>query len=307
MNSVGSELIKAPALARGFAILALVAREPGLGFSEIRGRLDLPKSSTHHLLATLCQLNALRLLADGGYVLGLHLVELAGLANRHHVLESEALPRLQLLSRTVQLTCHLGVIEGNEAVYLARIEGSSDIRINSWVGKRFPLNRSALGKVLLAWLPPAEAEQIIAQIAFEPAMPNTLRDAAALTAHLALVRERGWATDDEEDAPNIRCLAAPVRDQDGRVVAAISAVGTVLEIDQQRFARLAPIVMQAADGLALTVFGASSQSAAAPARTKPARTQPSRAEPVRAQPVRGKPTGTETTAAPLGARHGRRS
>ncbi len=246
---------KAPALTRAFAILDLVAREPGLSFTAIHSRLGLPKSSAHHLVSTLRDLGALKVRGDGGFGIGLHLFELAALTSQHRRLESEALPHLRALARDVQLTCHLGVLEGHEAVYLARVECDLDIRINSWVGKRFPLHCSALGKALLAWLPAAELEEILGLIPFEARAPNTITDAALFKTHLGLVRSRGWATDDEEDVLNIRCIAAPIYDRESCVAAAISAVGTTTQIGPDRFAHLAPRLCDAAEAISRGVFG----------------------------------------------------
>ena len=229
----------APALTRGLDILDLIAREPGLGFAEIRDRLALPNSSCHHLIATLCQLGALQVRADRGYVLGLRLFELGANAANQRQLHDLALPMLKKLAQDVQLTCHLGVMEGAEAVYLLKVEGSREIRVNTWVGKRLSLHSSSLGKVLLAGLPEGELGGILEQINWERKTPHSIVDPDAFRSHLQAVRERGWAIDDEEDLINIRCVAAPVRDMQGQVVAAISAVGTVLDISQDRFDELA--------------------------------------------------------------------
>lgn len=229
----------APALTKGFAILDLIAREPGLGFAEIRDRLGLPNSSCHHLITTLCQLGALQACADRGYVLGLRLFELGAQAGNQRQLHELALPMLRRLAQDVQLTCHLGVMEGAEAVYLLKVEGGREIRVNTWVGKRLSLHSSSLGKVLLAGLPASELDAVLARVTWERKTPRSIVDPAEFLRHLEGVRERGWAFDDEEDLANIRCVAAPVRDMQGRVVAAISAVGTVLDISRDGFEQLA--------------------------------------------------------------------
>lgn len=229
----------APALTKGFAILDLIAREPGLSFAAIRDRLGLPNSSCHHLITTLCQVGALQVRSDRGYVLGLRLFELGAMAANQRQLHDLALPMLKRLAQDVELTCHLGVMEGAEAVYLLKVEGNREIRVNTWVGKRLSLHSSSLGKVLLAGLPENELEQILAQVSWERKTPHSIVDPNVFRSHLQTVRERGWAIDDEEDLINIRCVAAPVRDMQGHVVAAISAVGTVLDISQGRFEELA--------------------------------------------------------------------
>jgi DNA-binding IclR family transcriptional regulator len=243
-----------PALTRGFAILELVAKHPGLDFTAIHGRLALPKSSTHNLLGTLSRLGVLRMRPDRGFVLGLKLTELGAFAASHHFVEAESIPLLRALASELQLTCHLGVIEGAEAVYLSKIECDQPIKVDSWVGKRFSLHSSALGKVLLAWLPEAELQQALAAINWVQATPHTIPSQAAMHAHLQLVRTRGWATDDEENVPNIRCVAAPVFDRHQNVAAAISAVGTILQLDQPRFELIAPRLVAVANEISRRAF-----------------------------------------------------
>jgi DNA-binding IclR family transcriptional regulator len=244
-----------PALVRGFAILDLVGKNPGLDFTAIHTRLGLPKSSAHNLLITLSQLGVIRMQPDRGFVLGLKLTELGNFAVAQRFSEAEFQPLLRSLAAELRLTCHLGVMEGHEAVYLSKVECDHPIQVNSWVGKRFPLHCSALGKVLLAWLPEAEQERILAQILWTRNTRHTIVDAAAMRAHLRQVRARGWATDDEENVLDIRCVAAPVFDRDKTVVAAISAVGTVLQVEKGQFAILAPRLIEVANEISRRIFG----------------------------------------------------
>lgn len=222
----------APALTKGFAILNLIAKEPGLNLTAIKDRLGLPSSSCHHLVTTLCQLGALQQQpVQGGYILGLKLFELGTIAANQRRIEEFALPALKALAQELQLTCHLGVMEGSEAVYLLKVEGNSSIQVNTWVGKRLSLHSSSLGKVLLAWLPEQALEKKLSHIGWQTKTASTLTSPDAYRQHLIGVRQQGWAFDNEEDIVNIRCLAAPITDSSGQVIAAISAVGTVLDID----------------------------------------------------------------------------
>ncbi len=236
----------APALTKGFAILGLVAQEPGLSFAAIRTKLGMPNSSCHHLVTTLCRLGALQMQPNRGYVLGLRLFELGTIAASQRRLGEFSLPALKLLAQDTRLTCHLGVMEGNEAVYLLKVEGNNEIRVNTWEGKRLSLHSSSLGKVLLAWLPTAELEEKLGNLNWETKTVNTIATAEVLQTHLEEVRKRGWAFDDEEDIANLRCVAAPIVDADGRIIAAISAVGTILNISKDRFKSLAEQVCRTA-------------------------------------------------------------
>jgi DNA-binding IclR family transcriptional regulator len=244
-----------PALVRGFAILDLIGKNPGLDFTAIHTRLRLPKSSAHNLLTTLSQLGVIRIQPDRGFVLGLKLTELGNFAAAQRFSEAEFLPLLRSLAAELRLTCHLGVMEGREAVYLSKVECDHPIQVNSWVGKRFSLHCSALGKVLLAWLPETELARNLAQIIWTPNTRHTIVDAGAMRAHLQQVRARGWATDDEENVPNIRCVAAPVFDRNSTVVAAISAVGTILEVEKGQFEILAPRLIEVANEISHRAFG----------------------------------------------------
>lgn len=245
-----------PALSRGCAILDFIAKHPGADFTAIHSALNLPKSSTHNLLAALSQLGLIGSQGTRGYVLGLKLAELGNIAAGQRFSVTEFTPLLRRLADELQLTCHLGVMEGREAVYLSKVECDHPIKVDSWVGKRFSLHCSALGKVLLAWLPEAELSRLFTEISWTRNTRTTITDPEHMRAHLALVRQRGWATDDEENVPNIRCVAAPVFDREGHVVAAISAVGTILQVSTERFESIAPKLLMVSEEISRSAFGA---------------------------------------------------
>jgi DNA-binding IclR family transcriptional regulator len=244
-----------PALFPGFAILDLIAANPGLDFTAVHSKLGLPKSSTHNLLSSLCKLGALRLQVGKTYTLGLKLAELGNFAAGERFIEAMALPLLRRLGAELYLTCHLGVREGREAVYLSKVQCDHPIKVDSWVGKRFSLHCSALGKVLLAWLPAADLDRALAEIEWRKNTDKTITNPAEMKRHLAAVRDCGWAIDDEENVPEIRCIAAPIFDRRGRVAAAVSAVGTVLQVTPGRFETLAPRLLNAAAEISRVTFG----------------------------------------------------
>lgn len=244
-----------PALPKAFAILNLVAQEGGIGFTAIQKRLGLPKSTVHQMIATLRDLGALQQTSDGGYMLGLRLSELGAIAANQRTIERVALPFLKKLSLEVGMTCHLGVLEGDDPIYLAKVEAEQDIKINTWVGKRLSLYRSSLGKVLLAWQPEADLDRLLSGIEWVAKTPKSLPDEAAVRRHLVGVREAGWATDDEEDMLNVRCVSAPVFDRHHKVVAAISVVGTVLQVSPDDFPRLAERTCAVADDISRNFSG----------------------------------------------------
>ncbi len=249
--------LRVPAIGKAVALLDVLAREPGLGFTGIQDRLGMPKSSTHHLLSTMTELGLITQKSTGGYGLGIKLLELASIAKESIDLQREAMPLLREFAQQVQLSCHLGILEQGEAVYLARVEGARDIVVKSHVGQRFPVNCSALGKCLVAWMTPSALEIVITNLSFKKRMPKTIMNSADFRTQLSSVRRRGWAIDDEEQAPNCRCIAAPICDRDGVVVAAISAVGTLEQVDDKRVKVLAAQVIKAADAISQHVYNTS--------------------------------------------------
>jgi DNA-binding IclR family transcriptional regulator len=243
-----------PALGKAVAVLEVIAREPGLRFTGIRERLGLPNSSAHHLISTMCELGLIKARPSGGFGLGLKLLELASIANESNDLQRDAMPLLRQFAQRVQLTCNIGVLDKGEAVYIGRVEGSRDIIVKSHVGQRFSVHCSALGKSLIAWLPADPLDALISSVVFEKRTPKTITNAADFRRQLGDVRRRGWALDDEEQVLNCRCVAAPIRDRDGVVVAAISAVGTLKQVEDGRLEAIAAQVMDAASAISEFVY-----------------------------------------------------
>jgi len=239
-----------PALARALDILEFIAQRREASFTEIFTCLGLPKSSTYQLLGTLAGRGYVRHAGDSSrYSLGFKLFELGNQAVSGLDIRAEALPILHKLVEQTKETCHLGVLDGVEGVYLAKLEGSQPVRLNSWEGKRLFLHCTAMGKALLAFQDEDAREQLIAEAGLKPMTENTITDPELLRSHLALVRERGWALDDQENEPHIRCVGAPVRDIHDKVVAAISISGLATRFDGEYLLTIAELVRRAADEL----------------------------------------------------------
>lgn len=242
-----------PALDKTLRICAYLGEVGQASFSQIHQALDLPKSSTYTLLGAMVTHGLLRLDHDGKYWLGLRLYELGNRAVASFDIKREAMPILYELREKTQLTCHLSVLQGREAIYLAKLESPQSVIVRSWTGKRVQLHCSALGKALLAWKDEAELDQIFPQEAlpvFNAATPATRSELKRL---LQQTRERGWAIDNGEEVPEVRCLAAPVRDAQGEVMAAISASGVSYQIPDSRLEELAILVRAAGIALSRTL------------------------------------------------------
>jgi DNA-binding IclR family transcriptional regulator len=228
------------ALLHGLAILDLYsADERVLSVGEIGRRLGVHKSSASRLAATLGAAGYLEAAgAPGRYRLGTKLLGLAAL-----VADGDALPRIAvpILERIVQRTGetgHVAVLDGTESVTVAVVDGWQSVRMHSRVGKRSPAHATAIGKALLSGLPDDEVRARYGDRALERRTPRTIRSAGSLLEHLAEARAEGWAADAEELETGLRCVAAPVTDHTGAVVAAVGLSGPAGRLTPAVTARL---------------------------------------------------------------------
>lgn len=244
---------RVPALMRTKRILDLLSEQEA-DMPEMIDKLGLPKSTVYGLLRTLEELGFVRRLpANQKYTLGFRLYELGILAVSRVSIRDQAIPFLQKLVQSEKVTCHLGALDGNEAVYLLKVDPKDSILINSWEGKRISLNRSAMGKILLAWQPREKQRDLIDSLEFIQATPKTIMDKDEFINHVADVKQRRWAMDDEEDILGIRCVAAPVFTPEGTVRYVLSASGTTQKINEEVIPSLQKKVMETAHEISLAL------------------------------------------------------
>jgi DNA-binding IclR family transcriptional regulator len=223
-----------PAVAKALDILEYIGTHDSVTLQDIVRDLSLPKTSAYQVMRTLLSRKYLRRTRiPGGHALGLKLFVLGNQAIGQIDIRTEAMPLLYELMNSVRQTCHLGVLEGNEAVYMAKVDCPSSAAVRSWVGKHFSLWSTAMGKVLLAWRDPQEVKTLL--LGHPPVSPteNTITDVDEYLNQLVLVRMRQWALDDRENVPHIRCLAAPVFGSQGNAVGAISISALAEMINEQ--------------------------------------------------------------------------
>ncbi|KNC91998.1 IclR family transcriptional regulator [Trabulsiella odontotermitis] len=226
------ESSKVPALTRAIEILDLIARRGPCSAAIIIDELGIPKSTAYLLLGELKKQRFLSLDIQDNYCLWTKLVELAGHAVSRMDLRELARPRLTRLMDECGLLCHLGIIDRDNAYYILKIESPATISVRSHEGKSLSLNRSGIGKCLLAWQPAPVQEAIVAGLDWEKTTPTTITDAHQFKEELARIRARGWSYDNGEDYSDVRCVAAPVFNASNDLTAAISVVGTRLQINE---------------------------------------------------------------------------
>jgi DNA-binding IclR family transcriptional regulator len=240
-----------PSIERALSMLECLAHSKhGFSISEIGRRLKIPKSSAHLILTTLERRGFLQKNTQTGkYHFGLQLVSLSRSALENLDLREEAQPFLRCLMQESGLTVHMAVLERDEAVIIEKVEAPGLVRLASWIGRRLDVNCTGVGKVLLAFLPEDELTHLLRTKAFARHNSRTVISKSALRRELTLVKQSGYALDDEEDEPGLRCIGAPVFDENQKAVAAISVAGTASQITIDRVPILARMVTRAAGGI----------------------------------------------------------
>jgi DNA-binding IclR family transcriptional regulator len=237
-----------PALERGLAILELLSADGrARGVSEIARELSYPKSSCHGLIETLERAGYLARRAGDTWspTLRMHLVGLQ-VATRGGVLR-EAQQQLERLRDETGLSCHLGIRDGASIVYAAKAAPAGIVQFDTGPGKRGSLHLTAIGQVFAAWMEPAELD---AMLGLSPLGGGTSQAATSRRGFdrlLETVRTAGFAFEDEQEMEGVRCLAAPVFERPGDVVAAaVGITGLASQITDAEVDRLARLVVASA-------------------------------------------------------------
>lgn len=221
-------------LNKALSILEVLLQQgSAMNMTEISERLEIYPSTIHRILDNLKYWGYIEQDPHTQkYQLGLKALEL-GMAKLQQIdLIREAAPYLKELVNKCNETVHLGVLEEGEVLYLAKEESSQIIRMRSYVGRRVPLHCTALGKVLLAYLSAEERKKILGEKVLPRLTENTITDKRELEKELGKVREQGFALDREENEKDVRCVAAPIRNYQGEVIAAISISSPIFRIDK---------------------------------------------------------------------------
>jgi len=211
------------AVLRVFTILERISERKDWNLEELSKAAALAKPTAYRFLQTLQELGFVRRNGEDRYSLTMKLFTVGSRALDHLDLYEAARPIAQSLADQVGETVHMGVLDGLEAVYVLKIESKYTIRMYSRVGRHLPLHCTALGKCLLAWAEPAALEAALGELRLVACAPKTIVTRDALESELDEVRRNGYALDDEEHEAGIHCIGAPVFDNAGTVVAAISA------------------------------------------------------------------------------------
>jgi DNA-binding IclR family transcriptional regulator len=264
----------APAVVRAFDILDAVAgaREPPR-VAALARTLGIPRNTAYELVNTLVARDLAQLDSEGRVRLGFHLFELGSVYSQSVDLFNEARPIIRDLARTTGDTGHLAMLDGRQVVFLVKEEGSQSVRNISAVGRRIPAHASAVGKAILAFLPREDALRRLEGARLERLTPQTMTALETLLIDLDATAARGYSIDIEESNADVSCLGAPIRNDQGVVVAGISLAAHVSRMDLERREELARLLMRTADQLSRRLGyptrGLDSHTEVAPALVSP--------------------------------------
>ena len=243
-----------PAVAKTLDIIEYIANNGSVSMATLIRHLGLPKTSVYQILTTLVDRGYLNLSPDDGrYSLSLRLYGVGNLALQKMDICDLAQPVMHELMLTTRQTCHMGILEHHDGVYIAKSYYTGSPAINTWPGKRFNLQNTAMGKILMAWKTPEESLHLLQVNPPTRSTPNTIIDPHEFITHLPKVKEQGWALDDEEYVIGLRCISAPVFGAAGKVVAALSLSGLSTEFVAESIPLLVEQVRRAANNISLKI------------------------------------------------------
>src|SRR5579864_7465872 len=220
---------------------SLVELGSEVGLVEISQAVALPLATVHRLLGTLIQRGYVKQNQQNRkYALGFRALQMGHDMRQRFSLRLEARPFLQRLVQRVGESANLAVLDDGEVVYIDQAQSSRILRMFTQVGNRLPVHSTGSGKALLAYLPSDVVTGILRRFGLTARTPRTITDSKQFLDELAKTRERGFALDDEEQEEGVRCLAVPVRDASGQVVASLSVSGPVTRLSDDQVRDVIP-------------------------------------------------------------------
>lgn len=210
---------------RALAALEIVAKLGAAGVTEIAAELGVHKSTVSRLIAVLESRGYVEQLSERGkYRLGFTIVRLAGSTSAHMDLPRQSQDICDELAARVGETTNIAILDSDRIVNVVEAVGSAGVALRTWVGQSCPAHATSSGKVLLAEL---SAQELRAHLSrrLDSFAPNTITDLPTLRIQLEQIRRQGWAACEEELEIGLNAVAAPIRDSESRIIAALSVSG----------------------------------------------------------------------------------
>ncbi|PRX35800.1 IclR family transcriptional regulator [Orenia metallireducens] len=229
---------------RALRILELLIEEnQSMNLSEISEEVDLNISTVHRLLNTLIYRGFVAKEETGRYKLGVRIFEIVSLLEDSLDLKAIVRPYLNEIVDECNETANLVILDRGEVVYIDQVESTNLVRMFANIGSKGPAHSLGAGKVLLAHLDERELDKMLKGMELTQFTSETLTEVEELKENLKQIKVQGYAIDFEEMEEGVRCVAAPIKNGDGEVIAAISVSGPNIRItDKFLYNKLIPLV-----------------------------------------------------------------
>ncbi len=237
---------------RTLQIVELLASAPSaLGVVAVAEATGLAQATAHRLLQALARRGWVRQDADRRYAPGVTLLRLTASSQRQLI--AAAQPFLSEAAQRTGETANLAVREGTQVVYIGQVLSAQRLRTFAEVGHRVPLHSTAVGKVLVAYLPDSEVTTLVAKSGLPARTATTITDPERFRAELASVRRHGYALDQGEEVEGVACLAVPIRSTSGEVLCALSISGPEARVKLSDARRIASVLVPIAKRFAVAL------------------------------------------------------
>ncbi|CAG9614932.1 HTH-type transcriptional regulator XynR [Bacillus rhizoplanae] len=216
--------------------------DPELGINEIADRLEIANSTAHRLATTLLSEGFIaKDLHTKLYRLGTPILALGNIVTRQSKLHMISQPVLEALVHQANETAHIGILRGNEVMYLNKIECSHPLRLLSYMGKRNPIHCTSTGQVLLAHQSPKFIEEFLLN-KLERYTPKTITDSHTLFNRLKQIKKQGYFLSIEELCKGVSSISAPIQNPNGQVIASIGVAGPIQRINNHTAPKLIKLI-----------------------------------------------------------------
>ncbi|MFB5662311.1 IclR family transcriptional regulator [Alteribacillus sp. HJP-4] len=220
--------------------------ETELKITDISDKMLLHKSTVHSLLKTLQKHDYIEQNPENGkYKLGMKLFERGNFVIHSRDIRAIAREFLFSLSKDSGQTVHLVILDGKEGVYIDKVESSTATVLYSRIGRRIPIHCSGVGKALVAFKTEREINSILKDYDYIVRTENTITNEKSFRKEIQKIRDKGYAEDNQENEPGVRCVAIPVRDHTGDVAAAISISANTMKVSEEEILRYVELLKQA--------------------------------------------------------------
>ena len=239
---------KNQSLIRALTLLERLSEAPGgINLTDLSQQLGMPAATVHRLLSTFEELDFVEQDAELGlWFVGLKAFTVGNAFLQRRDFVASARPHMHRLVEQCGETVNLGVIDQGEVVFISQVESQEVMRMIVKLGSRSPIHASGVGKALLANMPEQRVASILQLRGLARYTDHTIDSPAALRDELEQVRQQGYALDDEEHAVGLRCVAAPIFDENAHALAAISLSGPKARIVDSRLNELGNAIRQTA-------------------------------------------------------------